>query len=75
MNHLESRWETDGVNRSNTYESKKIKVSVLIYVRNDKCHIETCIRSVMNQTLREIEIIIIDGQSSDGTLEIIKEMS
>lgn len=75
MNHLESRWKTDGVNRSNTYESKKIKVSVLIYVRNDKCHIETCIRSVMNQTLREIEIIIIDGQSSDGTLEIIKEMS
>ncbi len=51
-----------------------IKVSVLIYVKNGICHIEECIRSVMNQTLKEIEILIIDGGSTDGTLEIIDEM-
>ena len=66
---------TKDTGNAGIYEPENIKVSVLIYVRNDKSHIETCIRSVMNQTLRNIEIIIIDGDSSDGTLEIIKEMS
>lgn len=54
---------------------QKIKVSVLIYVLNDFTHIEKCIRSVMNQTLREIEIIVIDGGSTDGTLQIIEKLA
>lgn len=56
-------------------EKKKIKVSVIIYVRNDYCHIEKCIRSVLNQTLREIEILIIDGGSTDGTKELAEKIA
>lgn len=55
--------------------SKAVKVSVLIYVLNDKNHIEKCIHSVINQTLQNIEILVIDGGSTDGTLEIIEEIS
>lgn len=53
----------------------QIKVSVLVYVRNDKQHIRECMKSVMGQTLREIEILAIDGGSTDGTLEILEEMA
>ena len=51
-----------------------IKVSVIIYVKNTVDYIEQCITSVRNQTLREIEILIIDGGSTDGTKEIIEKM-
>lgn len=50
------------------------KVSVLIYVLNDCSHIEKCVRSVMAQTLSELEILIIDGGSTDGTLEIVQKL-
>lgn len=51
-----------------------IKVSVIIYVLNDVTHIEKCVRSVMAQSLQELEIIIIDGKSIDGTSEILREL-
>lgn len=52
-----------------------MKISVLIYVLNGLPYIEKCIRSVMNQTLQEIEILVIDGGSTDGTLDIIKKLA
>lgn len=51
-----------------------IKVSVITYVKNTVSYIEECIRSIMNQTLQEIEILVVDGGSIDGTLEIISEL-
>ncbi len=53
---------------------KGVKVTVLIYVLNDQSHIEKCVRSVMAQLLRELEILLIDGGSTDGTLEIIGQL-
>ena len=53
----------------------KVKVSVIIYVLNDITYVERCLRSVMDQTLQEIEILIIDGGSTDGTLEVIKKLA
>ena len=51
---------------------KQIKVSSITYVKNCARYIEKCLRSVMNQTLKEIEILVCDGGSTDGTLEIIE---
>jgi glycosyltransferase len=50
-----------------------MKVSIITAVFNSKPHIETCMRSVLSQTYRNIEYIIIDGGSTDGTIEIIKK--
>lgn len=51
-----------------------IKVSVIVYVLNDAAHIESCVRSVMSQSLRELEILIIDGGSIDRTSEILRKL-
>lgn len=55
-------------------ESENIKVSVIIYVKNTINYIEQCVRSVMAQTLKEIEILVVDGGSTDGTLEVVKKL-
>lgn len=37
---------------------------------NVATYIEECIRSVLYQSLKEIEVICIDAGSTDGTVEI-----
>lgn len=54
---------------------KSIKVSVITAVWNDAEHLETTIQSVLSQTYQNIEYIIIDGDSKDGTVDIIKKHS
>lgn len=48
-----------------------MKVTVVTAVLNDAGHIEQTILSVISQTVIEIEYIIVDGGSKDGTLELI----
>ena len=50
-----------------------MKVSIITVVYNNKSCIEDCIRSVISQTYNDIEYIIIDGKSIDGTLDIINK--
>ena len=49
------------------------KVSIVMPSLNVAPFIRQCIDSVMNQTLRELEIICVDAGSTDGTLEILQE--
>lgn len=42
-------------------------VSVVIPVYNTKRYLEECVRSIMNQTYRNIEILLIDDGSTDGS--------
>jgi len=48
-------------------------ISVVTVVRNDATSIERTIQSVLHQTYDNIEYIIIDGASTDGTLDIIRK--
>jgi glycosyltransferase involved in cell wall biosynthesis len=48
------------------------KLSVITIVYNNAKDIERTMLSVLNQTYTNIEYILIDGASTDGTLEIIK---
>lgn len=50
-----------------------LKVSVIMPCLNVEKYIATAIDSVVNQTLKDIEIIIVDAGSTDRTLDIIKE--
>ncbi len=46
-------------------------ISVLIPVRNEESHIGACLRSLINQTYENYEIIVLDDDSTDSTWDII----
>ena len=49
------------------------KVSVIIPVYNVEQYLKQCLDSVINQTLKDIEIICVDDGSTDCSLKILKE--
>lgn len=51
----------------------KYKVSVLVAVYNAEKYIKQCLDSLINQTLKEIQIICIDDASTDNSLYILEE--
>ncbi len=51
----------------------KPKITIITVVYNAKSLIEQTIKSILQQTYPFIEYIIIDGASTDGTLEIIEQ--
>ena len=54
-------------------EQSKKKITIITVVKNSEATIERCIKSVLSQNYKNIEYIIIDGNSSDGTKEIINK--
>lgn len=55
-----------------SYPSKPL-ISIITVVYNGEKYLEETIQSVINQSYNNIEYIIIDGGSTDGTLDIIKK--
>ncbi|MBD3842980.1 MAG: glycosyltransferase, partial [Campylobacterales bacterium] len=55
-----------------SYEDKPL-ISIITVVYNGEKYLEETIQSVINQTYDNVEYIIIDGGSNDGTLDIIKK--
>lgn len=51
----------------------KPKVSVILAVYNVEKYIRKTLDSVVNQTFKELEIIVVDNKSEDKTLEIVQE--
>ena len=49
----------------------KIKVSVIVPVYNVEKFIDKCLNSLVNQTLKEIEIIVVNDGSPDNSQKII----
>jgi glycosyltransferase len=52
-----------------------LKVSLITATYNSVKTFEMCANSVLNQTYSNIEYIIVDGQSDDGTIELLKSMA
>lgn len=50
-----------------------MKLSIIVPVYNTKNQIDTCIKSIVNQIDREVEVIIINDSSTDNSEEIILE--
>ncbi len=49
-----------------------MKISIITVVWNNKETIKDAINSVLNQSFKDIEYIIVDGASTDGTVNIVK---
>ncbi|TCC97938.1 glycosyltransferase [Pedobacter hiemivivus] len=49
------------------------KISIITVNYNDKTGLEKTIKSVTNQSFKDFEFIVIDGNSTDGSKELLKE--
>lgn len=50
-----------------------IKVSIIVPVYNTGKYLHDCLDSIVNQSLKDIEIICVDDGSTDNSLEILEE--
>lgn len=50
-----------------------MKISVIVPVYNTEKYLKKCLESIINQSLKEIEIIIVNDCSTDNSLKIIKK--
>lgn len=50
-------------------------ISVLMPVWNGEAHLREAVESILNQTFRDFEFIVLDDGSTDRTLEILSEYS
>ncbi len=51
---------------------KPPKVSIIIPVYNDEAHVSHAIESALSQTMKEVEVIVVDDGSTDGTPEVLR---
>ena len=56
-------------------KNKKIVITIIIATYNCVKYIEQCLKSITLQNYLNIELIVIDGGSTDGTVEVIKKYS
>ena len=50
-------------------ENNKIKVSVIMPVYNSGEYLQTAVDSILSQSLKDIELILVDDGSTDGSSE------
>lgn len=55
--------------------SKLPKISIITTSMNSSKTLEQTIQSVLDQTYKNVEFIIVDGKSSDGTIELVQKYS
>ena len=50
-------------------------ISVIVPVYNTEKYIEKCVMSILNQTYKKLEIILIDDGSTDNSLQICDSLA
>jgi glycosyltransferase involved in cell wall biosynthesis len=50
-------------------------ISVVVPVYNIKDYVQTCVESIQKQTFRDLEIILVDDGSNDGSSAICEELA
>lgn len=56
-------------------DKDKTLVSIIVPVYNAELYLEECINSILEQTYKNLEIILIDDGSTDNSFEIMKQYS
>lgn len=54
-------------------DSRKQKVSVLVANYNNSIYLNRCIKSIQNQNYNNIQIIVVDDNSTDNSIEILEK--
>lgn len=70
-------WEATSASAGSAAKSQTLvtlpKVSIIIPTMNSEATLKQCLESIIAQTYRNIEVIIVDNSSTDGTREIAKQ--
>ena len=51
------------------------QISVIIPVYNVENYVEKCLRSILEQTFTDIEVICVDNGSSDNSLKVLENLA
>ena len=74
LNKIYKRYAEGGLRFKKKYNnSKRPLITIITVTKNSEKFLETTIKSVTNQTNKNFEYILIDGGSTDNTLNIIKK--
>ena len=60
-------------NKANLYDHLGPKITIITVIKNKADYVEETILSIKNQNYKNIEYIVIDGVSTDGSIDIIKK--
>jgi len=60
---------------NNNLDKQSVKVSIILPVYNAGKYFQTCLNSLIEQTLKEIEIIVVLDKPTDGSDEIAKQFA
>ena len=71
LDFMEGGYRTKGILKSSTAHEPLITIVTVVF--NGVKFIEDCIQSVVNQSYKNIDFIIFDGGSVDGTLDVIQK--
>ncbi|MET9564592.1 bifunctional glycosyltransferase/CDP-glycerol:glycerophosphate glycerophosphotransferase [Streptomyces tauricus] len=63
----EDLWQAPGVSAPD--------VSVVVIVYNDEARLDTAVRSVLEQTHRSVEVVIVDDHSTDRSYEVAQDLA
>ncbi len=70
---LSSRRST--IDKSMPLDSARPLVSIICFCKNRVSFIARSVESVLNQTYRNVELVVQDGASTDGTLELLRSFA
>lgn len=74
LNKIFKRYSEGGLRFKKKYKnSKRPLITIITVTKNSEKFLEETIKSVINQTNKNFEYILIDGGSTDNTLNIIKK--
>lgn len=65
--------ENKTLNKAGNRMEEKVKVSVIIPVYNAEQYLAQCLDGVVNQTLGELEIILVNDGSTDGSQRLMRK--
>lgn len=52
-----------------------VEISIIVPIYNAENYLETCVKSVLNQTFKDFELILVDDGSTDNSLDICNKLS
>ncbi len=54
-------------------KAQALSVAIIIPVFNDEHHLKTCLEHIARQTVRPAEVIVVDNNSTDGSMKVAKQ--